>query len=279
MKKLSILGLVLVFVMAFSFGAMADVENTGDDPLGEEGDGWIINEGSLEGWEDSNFESLSNYDSGESTEVGTGITVEGACAGDECPGKEPGEVDTDQEINYTVSAYAEIPGYLEMNFFGNGAYMNATNLGEVNGDGYENNDHLMLFDTEYGGVVDGSWEFVDSGDLNPEDVIAEDSEIYIQGCDIFTANLFANVPYGFSVSSEGLGNGELPIEMRALNGDLDNNGEGDWSATETLVDDGIEVGDYEALEEAQVNMQFRVPFNQVAAGVYEGDITFSMYSM
>ncbi|MFW6271282.1 MAG: hypothetical protein ACOC4G_14590 [Bacillota bacterium] len=177
MKKLSILGLVLVFVMAFSFGAMADVENTGDDPLGEEGDGWIINEGSLEGWEDSNFESLSNYDSGESTEVGTGITVEGACAGDECPGKEPGEVeDVNQEINYTVSAYAEIPCYLEMNFFGNGAYMNATNVGSDNLENYDNGDHWMLFDTEYGGVVNENWEFVDNGDLEPSDVMDEDSD-------------------------------------------------------------------------------------------------------
>jgi len=288
MKKLTILGLLVAFVLTFSLGAMAGVENTGDDPLGEEGEGWIINEGSLEGWEDSNFETLNGSEMGTSEEVGTGITVEGIKVAWDAPSPEEGKGDPvedwDQEINYTIPAYAEIPCYLEMNLFGNGAYYNATNVGDNNIKDETNNNHWMLFDTNYGGVVDGNWNFVDSGDFSPEDIVDEDADRYIQGCDIFTANLFANVPYGFDVSSEGLGaENELPIQMRTTQGEIDiaeNNNDIDaWSDTETLDADGNQVGTFDALEEAQINMQFRVPFDEVAAGVYEGDVTFSMYSM
>ncbi|MFW6269849.1 MAG: hypothetical protein ACOC4G_07175 [Bacillota bacterium] len=295
MKKLLILGLLVAFVMTFSFGVMA-AEGTGDDPLADEdGDGWIINEGTLEGWEDSNFETLNGSDTGVSTDVGKGITVDGIKVewdpdenGDEGKRGPEGDEDFDQEINYTIPAYAEIPCYLEMNLFGNGAYMDATNVGTGNNTEIGNADgHWMLFDTDYGGVVDGNWEFVDSGDFSPEDIVDEDSDRYIQACDLFTANLFANVPYRFEVSSEGLGDdNELPIDMRTYQGGVDINGDeadiddiGDWSATETLDDDGVEVDDFNALDEAQINMQFRVPFDAVEAGVYEGDVTFSMYSM
>jgi len=290
MKKLVILVMAMALVIGMSLGALAGVENTGDDPLGEEGAGWLINEGSLEGWEDSNFETLSESETGTSTEVGTGITVDGikvawAYPDEGSAGKGgPEDRDWDQEINYTIPAYAEIPCYLEMNLFGNGAYMNATNVGEGATTEVTGADHWMLFDTNYGGVVDGNWNFVD--DFSPEDVVDEQSDRYIQGCDIFTANLFANVPYGFDVSSEGLGeDGKLPIQMRTTQEGIDiteenNNNDIDaWSATETLDADGTQVGAYSALEEAQINMQFRVPFDQVAAGIYEGEVTFSMYSM
>ncbi|MFW6271281.1 MAG: hypothetical protein ACOC4G_14585, partial [Bacillota bacterium] len=51
-----------------------------------------------------------------------------------------------------------------------------------------------------------------------------------------------------------------------------------WSNVETLDDGGVTVGAYEAMDEAQVNMQFRIPFTGAEAGTYEGDVTFSMYS-
>ncbi|MFW5961386.1 MAG: hypothetical protein ACOC1M_03765 [Halanaerobium sp.] len=289
MKKIIIIFLGVVFVMTMSLGVMANGVNkeksTGDDPLGKEGAGWIIDQGSLVGWSDSNFTTLSEYKDGVSVEVGRGITVEGIQVywegpnNEEGPGKgEPAPRDFNQEINYTIPAYAEIPCFLKMNIFGNGkpsaADSEAENEADINHD-----DHWILFNTDYGGVIDAEWNFVDNSDFNPADIAAENSERYIQGSDLFTVNLFANVPYGFAVSSEGLGKENkimLPIEMRTYQGDLNNN---DWTTTETLVDDGIEVGDYAALEKAQINMQFRVPFNQVAAGFYEGQVTFSMYSM
>ena len=274
--------MAMALVVGMSLGVMADVENTGDDPLGEEGAGWIINEGSLEGWENSNFVTLNESETDVSTEVGKGITVEGIKVAWEYPeqgsaGKGgPEDRDFDQEINYTIPAYAEIPCYLEMNLFGNGAYMEASNVGAENQSDISYGQHWMLFDTDYGGVVDGNWNFVDSSNFDPADIVAEESDRYIQACDIFTANLFANVPYGFDVSSEGLGeDNELPIQMRTQQEGLDISN----ASTETLDASGIQVGNYNALEQAQINMQFRVPFDEVEAGIYEGEVTFSMYSM
>jgi len=292
MKKLVILVLAMAFVVSMSLGVMAGVENTGDDPLAEEeGDGWIIDEGSLVGWTDSNFTTLSDTETGVSVEVGKGITVDGIKVAWDYPeegstGKEgPEDRDFDQEINYTIPAYAEIPCYLEMNLFGNGAYMEASNVGAENQSDISYDQHWMLFDTDYGGVVDGNWNFVDSSDFDPADIVAEESDRYIQACDIFTANLFANVPYGFDVSSEGLGDdNELPIQMRTNQQGIDisannNNNIDAWSAISTLDAAGVTVGNYNALEQAQINMQFRVPFDEVEAGIYEGEVTFSMYSM
>jgi len=283
MKKLLILGLALVFVMTFGMGVMAmDLEATGDDPFGAEDAGWIQNVGSLEGWTASNFTTLNTGDSGISSTVGVGVTVQGIklywTYPSDAKGKAVGEGDSvfNQKINYKVNAFANIPCYLEMNVFGNGAYANATNTGANNISSYGPvGRHYLLFDTNYGGVVDANWNFVASGDF-----VGQQAGRYIQGCDIFTANLFANVPYTFHVSSDGLfgiNNSEvLGIQMRTAYG---NNSA--WGVSTQDITDSSQTlaGSFGALDEAHINMQFRVPFDEVAAGYYEGEVVFTMASM
>ncbi|MGM0438394.1 MAG: hypothetical protein ACQEQD_08985 [Bacillota bacterium] len=291
MRKLLVLSLALVFVMTFGLGVMADngtepMAKTGDDPMADVGDGWNINEGSLTGWTDSNFTILGDSTTGTSTVVGEGITVDGILVNWEYPDGEgngagkgdPSEIqDFDQEINYTIKAFANIPCYLEMNVFGNGAYVNATNIGQGNTTNAGSNNHWLLFDTSYGGVVDANWDFVAAGDIDPSDIAEGTGERYIQGCDVFSANLFANVPYQFKVYSDGLtkGNATLPIEMRTTPDDTMSA----WSADNYLLSEGNSIGSFDAMEEAHINMQFRVPFNAVEAGYYEGDVVFTMSSM
>jgi len=284
MKKLLVLSLALVFVMTFGMGVMAmDLEATGDDPFGAEDAGWIQNVGSLEGWTASNFTTLNTGDSGISSTVGVGVTVQGIklywTYPSDAKGKAVGEGDSvfNQKINYKVNAFANIPCYLEMNVFGNGAYANATNTGANNISSYGPvGRHYLLFDTNYGGVVDANWNFVASGDF-----VGQQAGRYIQGCDIFTANLFANVPYTFHVSSPGLAGlhntDVLPIHMRTAHG----NAMGAWSAgaQDITVAGGALAGTFAAMEDAHINMQFRVPFDAVKAGYYEGEVVFTMASM
>jgi len=300
MKKILILGLALMVIMTLSFTVIAAegpddaYERTGTDPLAESYDaGWVIDVGSLEGWTSSNFETLSQQESGVSEIVGEGVTVIGTNVKWDGPSDVlplsvvgPPEFDFEQVINYEVNAYAEIPCYLEMNIFGNGGWMKGKSIGQGAVTDVEAvTNHYMLFHTNFGGVLDEDWNFVEQGDHLYSSFSARDRNdmpaLYIHACDLWTANLFGNVPYGFSVASAGLGSSnQLPIHMRhVIQDELDFPDMDAFSSTDTLTADGVEIAQFAALHTAQINMQFRVPYANIAAGVYTGTVTFSMYSI
>ncbi len=323
MKRFSILVLALAFLFTFSFGVMADehllwTDNAGVDPMTEEG--WLIDVGTLEGWSDSNFETLEYKTAGKSSVVGTGITVDGIKIDWTYPGSGfigkgedlVGDTRLDQTIDYTIVAYAEIPCVLKMNVFGNGAYAEGISIGddsEVNinnglymaGEGEVapgQNSHFMIFDPDYGGIVNADWEFMELSAIDY--ATGEAVGAYINACDLWTADIWANVPYGFSVSSTGLGNFAgledlLTIEMRYLerigNGIVSQLSElppyeedivsdnTEWAGDFMLDEDGVEIGTYDAGQNSHINMQFRVPVTGAPAGRYQGEVTFSTYTI
>ena len=328
MKRLSVLVLVFAFMFAFSFGVLAEnlwTDNAGTDPVTEAG--WEIDQGTLENWSNSNFETLEFKAQGQSEEVGIGITVDGIKVDWDYPGSDNigkgGDVDDfDQSIDYTVVAFAEIPCVLKMNVFGNGGWVEGISIGsgsEVlfnkglymsdneNGEvAPGNNSHFMIFDTDYGGIVDEDWNFMD---LDAVDYAAGQADnAYINACDLWTVDVWANVPYGFGVSSTGMGNfagldDPISIEMRYLerlgagivsqesglppynDNDMDNGNDviaannNSWAGDYVLDEDGVEIGQYEAGQNAHINMQFRIPVAGAPAGRYQGEVTFSAYTI
>jgi len=304
-NRKSILYLMLMIILCFSTAVAAGQnvlwpDNAGFDPL--TGEGWVRNEGTLAGWSDSNFETLEYKAQGTSEVVGIGVTVEGIDLDWEYPhnlgkGEDTGQA-FDQRIDYTVVAFAEIPCVLTMNVFGNGSWVEAISVGDGSHVAFdlpsEEGSHLMLFHPRLGGIVDSGWNFM--ADLGADAYTDSAVGKYLHACDLWTAEVWSNVPYGFTVSSEGLSNGEqvLDLEMRFLQtaipiGEPDNGNEIPleeidligWSADFVLNahPQGVEIGQFTAGFRAHVNMQFRVPLIGTLGGIYGGEVCFSSYTI
>lgn len=280
-------------------------DNAGFDPV--TGEGWNIDVGTLYGWRDSNFETIEYQAAGKSQVVGTGITVNGIKVDWRYPGLgyigkggdlAGGEGRLDQSIDYTVVAFAEIPCVLEMDIIGNGGWNNSN--GEVALLNEENDipeGDFMVFSPSVGGIVDAEWNFMEMNSV--EYATGQGAEAYIHACDLWTANIWANVPYGFAVSSVGMSDfagleEPLLIEMRCLEilgdgivsqesgtspYDVEVASNSNWSGDYVLNEDGIEIGTYEAGQNVHINMQFRVPVTAVPAGRYQGEVSFSTYTI
>ena len=328
MKRILILVLAFAFLFTFSLSVLADEDvtlwpnNAGSDP--ETGNGWLIDVGTLVGWTDSNFEKLEYDASGKSEVVGTGITVDGIKLEWDYPGMgsigKGGDVeDFEQSIDYTIVAFAEIPCVLKMNVFGNEGWADGISIGNNSEVDIDNGlymsggddevapgtkSHFMLFDTNYGGVVNGNWEFVE---VSPVDyATGEAPNLYIHACDLWTADVWANVPFGFKISSTGLGDFAglqdlIYIQMRYLERlgagivssqsglppfdepvnarDFLVQSNGAWSTTYTVDEAGEEIGTYDAGQNVHINMQFRIPVTGAPAGRYQGEVTFSTYTI
>ena len=276
MKKMLTLGLVLAFMMMFTVGVMADAHDAGsgfDEPNWSYGSGIFADYEAFENFFDSETDIAAEYKTITNARVTGSLDEILYDAGD-------------QDGLIKINTLANIPCYLELELIGNAGYSKLKSLGAGSSgivDRTEEN-HWMFFDTNFGGLVNAEWESIGEGeafsDIGPNN---EDREIYIQACDMWTANLYANVDYGFSVSATPLSNGseELNIEMRHTELNVPGWTEAGVLPTAEPVDPDYDyqVGTWDALEAATVYMQFRVPFDAVPAGAYEGDITFKVYSI
>ena len=284
MKKLFVCGLVVSLVMLFSVGVLAV------DPL--TGENFEINEG----WY-TNYSNAQEILSDTWSETATGsshVTVQGVTTSGNTPDYNEGDFIGNQEINVTINTSALIPCYLEMELTGNAGYTHAKSVGvdaQANID-RRNESHWMLFNPEFGGLMDASWNLLGNADINS---MGLGEGLFINACDMWNAKLFANIPYGFDVEATALSNGseEFNMDMRVAGQYVDISGNGNGHGhgnqpNQNPIDNFVEystlgtanIGTYGALEDADIFMQFRVPFNdQVPAGQYDGDITFSMYSL
>lgn len=179
-----------------------------------------------------------------------------------------------QDLTVLLKAIANIPCYLELELIGNAGYTKVASIGPNSTGTVNRTDESlwMLFDTNYGGFINEDWESVNVSvtGFNPE-------ELYIQACDIWTANMKANIGYGLEVRATPLGNSDypdylLPVQMRANLGSS-------WTGMYPITEADAVFGPYNALEENTVYMQFRVPYGYVPAGAYEGVVAFRMYSI
>ena len=269
MKKMLILGLVFSLIMMFTVGVMAEDPTTNEAFIIDEG--WYANYSEAQDLLPATQEDLR---------IGTSyVTVSGVTVTGDTPDYDVGDFIGDQEINVTISTAALIPCYLEMELIGNGGYTKGKSIGAdavLDIDRTEES-HWMLFHPDFGGFMDADWNLLGEGDIVDFSTLGPEAGTFLNACDMWTANLFANVDYGFDVDAsplEGPDNTELFMDMRATSPDA------------TLVgyeflDIGLaNVFNGQALESASIFMQFRVPFNnELIAGQYDGEITFKMYSI
>ncbi len=293
-RKMSLyllLGILLCFYTAvFAEQDVLWLDNRGFDPA--TGEGWKIDAGTLVDWEESNFEALAYQACGKSEDVGTGITVGGiklqwTYPGIDSIGKGIEGLDLQQSLDYTIVARADISSSLRMNVFGYSGRNGVNNEFAFRSEGDEistDNNNFMLFDTDYGGIVDEDWNFVEVSAVDY--ATGEAPNLHIHASDLWTADLWANVPYGFTISSTGLGDSAgleelLYIEMRYLEDEdlfqiTQSNG---WNGDFVLDEDGVEIGQYDAGQYVHINMQFRIPITGAPAGRYQGEVTFSTYTI
>ena len=282
MKKMLILGLAFSLIMMFSVGIMAETGPGFDEREFETGVGIFA------GYDDANFDEIfistrsvshAHISNGGAVVV-DGVTTSGSLS---IPG--------DQEIKIEVPATAVIPCYLELELIGNAGYTKAKSIGSgAEGTVRHGSDSvLMLFDYQITGFMDEDWEFIDpeGGEFSSFGVNRGDRDpVYLHACDLYNANMYSNLPYGFQVSSTPLEGNEygdiLPMQMRYTFADSPG-----WTPTINVTNRSLDDGDdpanrlfkRNATVEESVFMQFRVPFNNVAADRYEGKVTFMVWTI
>lgn len=269
MKKILIIGLAIGVVTLFSLSVLAQ------DPVTEED--FVIDEG----WY-NNYSEAQEILSATQVKTATGtnhVTVDGVKVTGNTPDYSEEDYIGDQEINVTINTSAMIPCYLEMELVGNAGYTKAKSIGAnaVANVDRTSESHWMLFNPEFGGMMDSDWNLLATEDVQDFSTLGLDNGYYINACDIWTANLFGNIAYGFDINASPLTNGSdsFNMDMRLTGEDISETG-GD----EYLALGQANLGSFGALDETSLFMQFRVPFNRdVPAGQYDGDVTFSMYSV
>lgn len=193
----------------------------------------------------------------------------------------------DQLVGVKVNAKAYIPCYIEMRVTGN---TGETFIQSFGPEAQEVADHPrnMVFDNEYGGFVDEYWASLGHG-RNAE--ITPESGVYIQACDVFKVDVWANDTYRYQVESTPLANVDAdissPLSADVLNLDmrtcLDNAGV--WGPTHTFTDDvtthiNIIENQRAACESLTALHQFRVPYNRsIAHGEYNGAVYFKAFTI
>ncbi|MDZ7671235.1 MAG: hypothetical protein U5K53_00085 [Halanaerobiales bacterium] len=210
MKKNLVVGLVLVFVLMFSVGVLAENNDDGDwtsseywteydygveyDRTGDDGIIWT-NLVDPEGENGSKFVNLVGIDR-------SGYTVD----------KNKTNNDNDQELEIKLPVVAYIPCYLEITLTGNegkstlqsfgpDATATRSTLSGVTGPPKGYLGYQLLFDNEVGGFIGADWKSLGAG-KNAE--IEPGSDIYIAGCDIFKVDVFGNEAYTYEVQSSPL---------------------------------------------------------------------------
>ncbi len=189
----------------------------------------------------------------------------------------------DQTATIIVGADAFIPCYLELELRGNWGYSKIKTMGpdieenpaEVQFGNYPN---VMRFHPNIGGLMDGSWAFVDWQALEGQEfsTVGPDRGLFIHACDLFQAKVYGNVAYNFIVEADPfVGNHTTDtfyLDMRVAP-------EGTTALDDPDAQYFTEVGDalvasLAAKEHGTYLMQFRIPWSDVDAGKYTSTVYF-----
>ena len=287
MKKKLVLGLILVLVMAFSLGVLADdhLEN----PAGS-GDGkWTSSEYWEEYGYDDNYDRFEDdglewFNDTDSNNPGMytnllelnrnrpeGYTLDRNTGGD---------ADNDQKLEIELPTYAYIPCYLEITLTGNQGTTSGQSFGQGASGSRQATGYMMVFDNEIGGFVDEDWMSLGAGQ-NAEVVPGE--EVYIAGCDIFKVEVYGNEAYRYEVESSPLvatdnTGADLPMHIRT-SFSLGDTWERDYDAI-AAPNTVINMGSKNAGEELTALHNFRVPYGMgTVHGSYSGSIIFRVVSI
>ena len=293
MKRNWLVVLVVAFVLMFSVGTLAQLENPVAEGDGEGGDGvWT----SSQYWEEYGY--LDNYDRSEddgiiwSNKVDTEkyINLVDINRSDYTPDENltgKNAVDTDQELEIKLPVLAYIPCYLEITLTGNegksslqsfgpDATATRSTLSGVTGPPPGYLGYQLLFDNEIGGFIDADWKSLGAG-KNAE--IEPGSDIYIAGCDIFVVEVYGNEAFTYEVQSSplmGMGGATLNMDIRTS---MNLGDSWPYEATFDSVDEVAFDKDYDAGNGGTFLHNFRVPYTRNSVhGSYEGDVIFRVVS-
>ncbi|NLY91654.1 MAG: hypothetical protein GX081_08650 [Firmicutes bacterium] len=192
-----------------------------------------------------------------------------------------------QSVEMTLLTRAYIPCYLEMRVTGNEGQTTIQSFGPLAKPEAEPTSYILAFDNEIGGFVDENWNSLGHGrnaEIYPGDFW---KNVYIQGCDIFKVEVYANDDYKYEVqaspltpydaNTEGNALDSLYLQMRYKLGLY-----GNFSRTHTFdrPDEIEEIAVMDACEELTVYHQFRVPYSRnIAHGRYDGKVIFRAYTL
>lgn len=188
-----------------------------------------------------------------------------------------------QDAIVTLQAKAYIPCYISLKVTGNGGEAKAESFGPDAIAAAKPDNFYLAFDNELGGFVDEDWKLIGRG-KNFEQ--APGTGVYIQGCDTFKVQIYANDTYAYQVLSNGLTGSEknavanalLPLQMSTADS-LDivkgalTTFDGQTATCQVSPQDG-----YKACTETTKYHKFRVPYTtNTVHGEYTGTITFRAY--
>lgn len=191
-----------------------------------------------------------------------------------------------ERASIELKAVAYIPTFVRLELKGNGGKSTVRAFGP---DGVAQavfgND--LIFDNEIGGFVDENWNSLGQG-RNLE--VTPETGKYIQASDYLTASIFSNHGYKYVVESDLLikETGEispsvitiLPLQMSYAI--VNESNSISWSEIKTFDfnNRSFTIAEKPALSATQVLHRFRVPYDDtVAAGKYEGKISFKVYTL
>lgn len=192
-----------------------------------------------------------------------------------------------QSVELTIQTRAYIPCYLEMRVTGNLGQTTLQSYGPLAKPEAAPQSYVLSFDNEIGGFVDENWISLGHGRNAEVNFMDSRRKIYIQGCDLFKVEVYANDDYKYEVQAgplspynaqtEGKALDSLPLQMRYKLGLW-----GNYSRTITFdqPDEIEEIAVMDACEELTVYHQFRIPYSrEIAHGRYDGEIIFRAYTL
>ncbi len=298
MKKYLIGLLALTFLMAFTFGVLADNGSSwaedywdnhgyGEAPGGcyyqFQGDGIVI-------WINEYDPTNDDYTFLPFDRKGYTYDVNGRDGG-----KLVGtEGDNDQEVSITVPTQAFIPCYLELQITGNQGQTGIKSFGpesvgtvstwnSTNPDG-GSAPYGIVFDNEIGGFIDENWECLGRGSNFNLHADGLPDNIYIGACDIMMVEADGNEAYRYEVDGgplahvDGNGGSDLALHMRTS---FDEGGTWEQAIFENERTETFgAAGNYVAGDKMEALHYFRVPVStEVMHGMYEGEVVFRIVSI
>lgn len=279
MKKKLVLGLILVLVMAFSVGVLAEND---DDTTWTSSEYWEeygydenydrFDDDGLEWFNDTDSDNPGMYTNLLELNRNTpeGYTLD----------RNRQREDNDQKLEIELPTYAYIPCYLEITLTGNQGTTSGQSFGQGASGSRQATGYMMVFDNEIGGFVDEDWMSLGAGQ-NAEVVPGED--VYIAGCDIFKVEVYGNEAYRYEVESSPLvatdnTGADLPMHIRT-SFSLGDTWERDFDAI-AAPDTVINMGTKAAGESLTALHNFRVPYGMgTVHGSYSGSIIFRVVSI
>lgn len=191
-----------------------------------------------------------------------------------------------QEVEMTLQTWAFIPCYLEMKVTGNQGQSMLQSFGPgASANAGTISAYVLAFDNEIGGYVDEDWNSLGHG-RNAE--IEPGSGKYIQGCDLFKVELYANDNYKYEVESGPLAPtnaradspdalDSLPLQMRSSIDGAAFGSTVNFEAPNTLVN---VIPEKLACQSSLVYHQFRIPYQRnIAHGRYDGKLTLRAFTL